>query len=933
MSEAVIRYAFIAGELSPNLFGRGDLEKYDLGLALAENFFVDYRGGITTRGGTEFVGEIQHADQEVKIVPFTFANNIENTYLLVFGDEYLRFVQDGGYVLEAAKTITGITQATPGVVTTSAAHGFTTGDWVNISGVGGMTEVNARLFEVGTTTATTFQLLDPVTGSGVATGGYTAYTSGGSAARVYTVTTPYAAEDLYELRVVQEKDDCYLTHTAYPTQKLTRSAATSWALADFEVNASGTAPGSPTLTPSAAGSAGVAFAVSAVSDDGESRISRPTITEVSVNYASVAGSMEVTWTGVAGVKYYNVYRSIIVPTGTQATLALELGFLGRTYGPRFVDNNIIPDFTQAPPIGQDPFAINSILSIDVTAGGAGYAKTDTITVTDVDGTGFVGYPIVNNAGAIIAVRVVDGGKNYTAPSVSASGGAGATFSVNKSPATGTYPRTAAKFQQRLALGGSLNNPLTVYGSRPGQFENFDVTIPPISSDAYAYTMDSQRNDPILHMVSLQGGMLVMTASGVWQLKGKEGETVTALSAVADPQVFAGVSLVEPLLIDTDVFYTQAKGALVRRLTFNQFSTSYTGEDMSTLSNHMFGVGDKEILRMAYAEGPYQVLWAPRSDGSFLAMTYVKEQNVNGWTRHRTKGRMKDCALVEENNVDVVYWVVERYIKGTWTKYIERMTPPVYDHVEEAWQVDCGLRYPLTYPAATINISAATGTATVTASASVFSAGDVGSIIRAGGGKMEITSYTSGTEVDVTIHRGLTNVIHGTTTPYPVIANEWSLGVPTTTVSGLWHLEGETVTALCDGNVLPDTVVVNGAIEIPYAASMIVVGIPYQCKGKTLPLTFPSEVIEGRRSRIIGTAVRMLDSRGLAFGEDEGQIYELPERAGEPWGEPTTPISGVRYRTVAQEWIEGGALYWEQNYPVPASIIGIVLDIDVGDDNK
>lgn len=70
-------------------------------------------------------------------------------------------------------TITGITAANPGVVTTSAAHGYENGDIVYIQGVVGMVEVNNRSFTVANKTSTTFEIED--------TSGHTTYSSGGEA--------------------------------------------------------------------------------------------------------------------------------------------------------------------------------------------------------------------------------------------------------------------------------------------------------------------------------------------------------------------------------------------------------------------------------------------------------------------------------------------------------------------------------------------------------------------------------------------------------------------------------------------------------------------------------------------------------------------------------------------------------------------------------
>jgi hypothetical protein len=81
-------------------------------------------------------------------------------------------------------TITGVTQANPGVVTCSGGHTYTNDVHVFISGVSGMTQLNDKTYTVKNATATTFELHDTTTGvAAVDTTGYDAYTSGGTATR------------------------------------------------------------------------------------------------------------------------------------------------------------------------------------------------------------------------------------------------------------------------------------------------------------------------------------------------------------------------------------------------------------------------------------------------------------------------------------------------------------------------------------------------------------------------------------------------------------------------------------------------------------------------------------------------------------------------------------------------------------------------------
>ncbi len=75
---------------------------------------------------------------------------------------------------DSSLSITDITAANPGVVT-AAGHGFSNGDEIYISGVVGMTEVNGTVFTIASVTTDTFEIVD--------TSGYTAYSSGGTAAK------------------------------------------------------------------------------------------------------------------------------------------------------------------------------------------------------------------------------------------------------------------------------------------------------------------------------------------------------------------------------------------------------------------------------------------------------------------------------------------------------------------------------------------------------------------------------------------------------------------------------------------------------------------------------------------------------------------------------------------------------------------------------
>ena len=94
---------FTAGELTPRLFGRTDLGRYDNGAQTIQNFLVQPHGGLSRRPGTKFVREVKTSANEVRLIPFQF--NVEQAYILEFGNNYFRIYKDGGIVVSSGSPV------------------------------------------------------------------------------------------------------------------------------------------------------------------------------------------------------------------------------------------------------------------------------------------------------------------------------------------------------------------------------------------------------------------------------------------------------------------------------------------------------------------------------------------------------------------------------------------------------------------------------------------------------------------------------------------------------------------------------------------------------------------------------------------------------------------------------------------------------------
>ena len=217
---------FTAGELSPRLDGRTDLGKYFNGSKTLENMIVHPHGAATRRPGTKFIHEVKTSSAQTRLIPFEFSTT--QTYIMEFGHQYIRFFKDNGIITESNKTISGATQANP-IVITSNSHGYNNGDFVIISVVVGMTELNGKTFKVADKTTNTFEL-QTVDGTDINSSAYTAYGSGGVANKIYEIASPYSTADLPTIKFAQSADLMYLVHPGYAIRKLTRSGHTNWTL-------------------------------------------------------------------------------------------------------------------------------------------------------------------------------------------------------------------------------------------------------------------------------------------------------------------------------------------------------------------------------------------------------------------------------------------------------------------------------------------------------------------------------------------------------------------------------------------------------------------------------------------------------------------------------------------------------------------------------
>lgn len=842
MATHVLQTSFAAGEISPALYARTDLEKYHSGAALLRNFFVDYKGGAPTRAGTQFIDTTLAG---ARLIPFVF--NTLAAYVCVFTDHSVTFIGNGA----------------------------------SISGS--------------------------------------------------TIASPYAVADLPLVKYAQSADVLTLTHPSYPPYNLTRTSSTTFTLLPDVIGSTIGAPGGITLT--SQNNTGnlytYGYVITAVDANGQESLPSfaPIFANTDILNQNTGVINSIQWDPIAGASFYRIYK--VGPTSSgfgnaASVLSTVYGYIGQSTSTSFVDNNIAADFGQTPPQAGDPFAPGQIAEVDVSSGGSGYTDRIYTLIFTGDGTGAQGYALAL-AGAVIGVVITNPGRGYTTCAVTDSGPNTATYIVTLGQETGTYPAAVGYFQQRRVFGGTTNFPESLVFSQPGSYDNFNTSPISQASDSITVSVASREVNAIKAIVAMPTGLIVLTTGGAFLVSGGgQNEAITPTSVVAFPQASSGCNDLPPLVVNYDVLYAQNRGAVVRDLAFNFYVQSYTGTDRSVLAAHLFT--GFELLEWCYAEEPFRQVQVVRNDGTLLNFTYVPEQEIFAWSHHDTQGFFRSIASIPEGQENAVYVVVQRFIGGDWVYFVERFASRLFDQAEDSWCLDSALSLPSNFPNATLQLNGLTATA----SASVFVSGDVGSTIWADGGWANVATYVSGTEVtlDPPI-RPFPTVPNSTVIP-PLAPGSWQLLPNVTTVSGLGHLEGQTVSATANGVPVSGLVVTGGSISLPMAASKVVVGLPFQCQLQTLKIDMGDPTVQGRRKQISAVTARVFESLGLTTGPTFDNLTPVPELI--PTYPPTLRSTDAR-TSIAAQWTKEGQICFQQDAPLPATILGVIHEVIVGDTGR
>ena len=157
------------------------------------------------------------------------------------------------------------------------------------------------------------------------------------------------------------------------------------------------------------------------------------------------------------------------------------------------------------------------------------------------------------------------------------------------------------------------------------------------------------------------------------------------------------------------------------------------------------------------------------------------------------------------------------------------------------------------------------------------------------------------------------------------------GAPTSTISGLSHIEGKTVNILADGAVHPQRVVTGGVVTLDHPASKVHVGLPITADLQTLPVAgqIDSAYGQGRAKNVNKAWLRVYQSGGIFIGPDPDHLVEAKQRTNEPYGSPPRLKTAEIPLVLTPQWGDNGQVFVRQTAPLPLTCVSLTLEVALG----
>lgn len=647
-----IQANFNRGEASPLLRSRVDAEFWKAALELCENFSVLLQGGIRRRSGTKFIREVKDSTAISRLLPFYFSN--EQSYVLeISGASVIRYFAQRGVLGAPYET----------------AHSWAAADINDLS----YTQFNdlafyahadyapqkhSRLGDTSWTLANAVFKDGPYLAENLTSTSMTPAATGAVTPAMTNNTTPSGTASTSDASV-----DAFEAFDRSPTASANDGNIPGYFAYDF--------PGTTTK---------VADAYWLIADEAV-----PNRMPTNWTFDGYNGSVWITldtrlaetgWSG--GERRYYEFQNTTAYQGYRLRYTSVDGAASGNIGEMVIHESGDT---------QTPFNLTASSTTGINDGN-GFQTTDvgrTIRLFGADGRWRWARIAARTSSTVVTIRLYGHAFLDLSPITRWALGAFSDYSG--------YPALTTLFDERLMWARTDAQPVTVWGSKSVDREDYGYSVPLVATDAVNVTLLSAD----MNELNFIAGDEDLVTGSAKQIRSIGPDDITrgfsALNVRQKKGPNSGADSVVPLSIGGTTLYVSAGGRKLRELVMGE-QNRYVAPEVSLLGEHAFASG---VVAMAFSENPEPTVYVVTENGELVAMLYDREQRAVGVSRFVFDGIVESLAIIPSQTAgyDDVYLVIQRTINGVSKRYIEVLERPfdyANDDVEDAYFVDCGATY-------------------------------------------------------------------------------------------------------------------------------------------------------------------------------------------------------------------------------------------------
>jgi hypothetical protein len=682
-----IQTNFTAGEISPRLFGRVDLAKYNNGAKTIENGLVQTHGGISRRPGTRFASEVKDSALPPILIEFHF--NATESYVLEIGATHATN-DNTGYMRPYRQDTNGIPYRI-----------LTSGDAVvELTGKGwGYADLPYLKF---TQSADTMYIFNG--GSGVA----------GSKGKPMLKLRRIGSEDIstgWEIKPLQSTtsnsfiDGPYLDINTPVT--VIDDAGDIQVTNEVHLKCSNDLQDiGQSQTIKAYADELVTTPIYPFTEEDKGRLIR---LEASSNSYELVYFKPGT---ISGSQDYSIIKAkgtgLLDSINEGGASSAKVEFFDVTRGPVFLDGTL----HQGRNVSADDTNTLMHLYHATTAQNEAYQWASTFTAGEIEGKVRLQASTQVGWGIITAVSDPKGDTGYFQTVAVEVKKKFIDFTPTKnwrlgawSDSTG-HPSCGTFHQGRLYIGNTKTAPQTLWASEVNVFDTFSPTDPitgfVLDSQSMTITLASSRVNAINYLRSDSQGLLIFTEGGEWLGRATNPSApITPIDASFTKQsIYGSLATVEAQRLGSSYLVFQRDGATLREYTYEFASDRFSAPNQTLLAEH---IAKNKVKDSSIQLGSSQRYWCVTETGELLTLCYDKEQQVVAWSKQKmaesgtgasanTVGLVESVARTTDTNNDNIWILVKRKV-GTADKYFVEMIVDEFEVVDDhknAFFVDCGL---------------------------------------------------------------------------------------------------------------------------------------------------------------------------------------------------------------------------------------------------